>query len=104
MDHLIVGEALADGSTIKWQYFSLDDLSCEEKGQLSAEEIKAYEENCMEKNAWKVCSEVCCRINGEPAPCGDMTAHVTYKPGKIHSLNFDILYSMLHLKMPLLNM
>lgn len=38
----------------------------------------------MEKNAWKVCEEVCSRIDGEPGPHGDMKAYVTEKKGIVY--------------------
>ena len=41
----------------------------------------------MEKNAWRVCGDVCARINGEPGPCGDMTAYVTQKSGNVQSVH-----------------
>jgi len=78
----IAGDALADGSTIKWQYYkALEGLTDDEREQLTLEEIKSLEAECMEKNAWQVCRDVTSRINGEPAPCGDMIAHVTQRTG-----------------------
>ena len=81
----IAGDALADGSTMKWQYHkALDGLTEDEIEKLSLEEIKSLEAECMEKNAWQVCHDVASRINGEPAPCGDMVSHVTQRTGILH--------------------
>lgn len=35
----------------------------------------------MEKNVWKVCEDLCSRIDGEPGAHGDMTAYVTERKG-----------------------
>ena len=41
-------------------------------------EVEREEEECMQKNAWTVCHDVCCRIHMEPGPAGDnMLSHVT---------------------------
>lgn len=83
---LIPGDALADGSTMKWQHYkALEGLSEEELEKITLEEIKSLEAECLEKNAWKVCHDVATRINGEPAPCGDMTAYVTQRAVILHS-------------------
>ena len=82
---LIAGDALVDGSTIKWQYHkALESLTENEIRKLSLEEINSMEAECMEKNAWQVCHDVASRINGEPAPRGDMVAHVTQRTGIMH--------------------
>ena len=45
----------------------------------------------MEKNAWKVCDDICSRIDGEPGPHGDMTAYVTARKGiKISHIVFKV--------------
>lgn len=81
----IAGDALADGSTIKWQYYkALEGLTEDELEKLTLEEIKSLEAECMEKNAWQVYHDVASRINAEPAPCGDMIAHVTQRTGIVH--------------------
>ena len=78
----IIGEALADGSTVKWKYFNITDGMTEEQIQeMTNEEMKAAEDECMRKNAWTVCEDICSRIDGEPAPSGDITAYVTHKEG-----------------------
>lgn len=72
----IVGNILADGSTIKWQYYkALEQLTEDEHEKLRLEEVKSLEA-VHEKDASQVCHEIASRINVEPAPCGDMIAHV----------------------------
>lgn len=81
---LLSGEALADGSTIKWKYFdAFDGMTEEQVQEMTSEELKAAEDECMMKNAWKVCGDVRSRIDGEPAPSGDMTAYVTLHEGML---------------------
>ena len=47
---LILGDALADGATIKWQYHkALEGLTEDEVEKISLEEIKGMEAECMEK-------------------------------------------------------
>ena len=55
---------------------------------MTMEEVKAAEDECMMKNAWKVCEDVCSRIHSEPAPSGDMIAYVTQKEGLWFALIF----------------
>ena len=67
-----IGDALVDGGAMKWQYFGpFDDLSMEEIENLSITELKKREEECMEKNAWKVSEEIRQVIDDEPGPAGD---------------------------------
>ena len=50
VDLLILGDALADGATIKWQYHkALEGLTEDEVEKISLEEIKGMEAECMEK-------------------------------------------------------
>lgn len=79
---MFLGEALADGTTIKRRYFSATDgMTVEQIQEMTNEEMIAVEDECMRKNAWKVCEDVCSRIDGKPAPSGDTTAYVTHKEG-----------------------
>jgi hypothetical protein len=87
---ILIGEALADGSTIPWKHFNAFDGMTEDQIQnMTIEEVKAAEDESMVKNAWKVCEDVCSRIHSEPAPSGDMTAYATQKEGLL------ALYSLL---------
>ena len=45
-----IGEALVDGTALKWMYFtSFDGLTSEEIGKLSSNELKEKANLCMEK-------------------------------------------------------
>ena len=67
-----IGEALVDGTALKWEYFKpFDGLTSEEIDELSAKEVKEKENLCMEKNAWRVAQDVAGRIDDEPGPAGD---------------------------------
>lgn len=46
----IAGDALADGSTIEWQYYkALEGLTEDELEKLPLEEIRSLEAECIEK-------------------------------------------------------
>ena len=52
-----MGDALVDGTALKWEHFKpFDGLADEEIKKLSASEVKEREAIRMEKNAWKVAS------------------------------------------------
>ena len=78
------GEALVDGSALKWKYHEpFANLLPGEVEKLSAEEMKALEEKAMEQNAWHVARDVQARIDDEPGPAGDyMKAFITGVKGK----------------------
>lgn len=62
-----IGDALVDGGSLKWQYYGpFDDLAEDEIVKLSISEVKKREEECMEKNAWRVSDEIKQIINDEP--------------------------------------
>ena len=67
-----VGEAVVDGSALRWNYYSLDDNTQEELQSLNIDEITKLEEEITEKNAWRVAQEVCERVHMEPGPAGDL--------------------------------
>ena len=67
-----IGDALVDGSALRWEYFKpFDGLTVEEIDALSASEVKQKERDCMEKNAWQVAQEVAAMVDDEPGPSGD---------------------------------
>jgi hypothetical protein len=75
-----IGDALVDGGSLKWQYYGpFDDLAEDEIVKLSISisisisEVKKREEECMEKNAWRVSEEIKQIIDDEPGPAGDVT-------------------------------
>ena len=50
-----IGDALVDGSALKWNYYGpLDGLTEDEVKNLSVTELQQRENDCMEKNAWKL--------------------------------------------------
>ena len=67
-----IGDALVDGSALKWNYYGpLDGLSQDEIENLSLIDLQKREEDCIEKNAWRVAKEVAQTIHDEPGPAGD---------------------------------
>ena len=57
---------------------------------MTIEDMKNAEEECMQKNAWKVTEDLCCRVHMEPGPAGDlMMAMVTEKPEHQFFYNTD---------------
>ena len=67
-----IGDALVDGSALRWEYFKpFDGLTVEEIDALSVSEVKQKERDCMEKNAWQVAQEVAAMVDDEPGPSGD---------------------------------
>jgi len=86
LDSLFKGEALVDGSALKWQYYNaFDNLSKEEIENLSANDVKRLEEKAMELNAWHVAKDVQTKVlHDEPGPAGDfMKAYVTADHGML---------------------
>ena len=62
-----------DGGALKWQYYGpFDDLAAEDIDKLSMSEVKRREEECMEKNAWRVSEEIKQLIDDEPGPAGNL--------------------------------
>ena len=83
-----VGDAICDGGTIRWQYFSpIHDLSEEDLSTMSTSDMQAHSEKMMEKNAWAVAAEVKLRIEDSPAPSGFTKALVVEQPGMTYNLN-----------------
>ena len=85
LDSLFKGEALVDGSALKWQYYNaFDNLSKEEIENLSANDVKKLEEKAMELNALHVAKDVQTKLDDEPCPAGDfMKAYVTADHGML---------------------
>ena len=76
-----IGDALVDGTALKWDYFKpFDGLSDEEIKKLSATQVKEREAICMEKNAWEVAKQVTAMVDDEPGPAKDyMKCYTTTK-------------------------
>ena len=73
-----------DGSALKWNYYGpLDGLTEEEVNNLSATDLQKRENDCMEKNTWKVAEEVTKIIDDELGPAGGyMKSYVTTRQEK----------------------
>ena len=56
-----------------------EGLTNEQIEQMTLAEIEDCELKRMEYNAFKVCDELCCRIDGAPAPNGYMKAYTSQK-------------------------
>ena len=68
----VIGDALIDGSALRWEYFkSFDGLTIEEIDALSASEVKRKETDCMEKNVWQVTQGVAAMVDDDPGPARD---------------------------------
>ncbi|XP_070539440.1 uncharacterized protein [Ptychodera flava] len=76
-----IGNALVDGGGIKWDYHSpFEDLSPEEIQQLPLDDYTVRIENAMESNAFRVATDLACRVDDAPGPGGDfMKSYVTPK-------------------------
>ncbi|CAB4016701.1 RNA-directed DNA polymerase from transposon X-element, partial [Paramuricea clavata] len=76
-----IGDALMDVSSLKWQYYGpLDGLTSNEINNLTIPELASKEEECMERNAWKVAEEITQISDDELGPAGDfMKCFVTPK-------------------------
>ena len=76
-----IGDALVDGTALKWDYFKpFDGLTDEEIKKLSATEVNGREAICMEKNAWEVAKQVTAMVDDEPSPAKDyMKCYTTTK-------------------------
>ena len=69
------GDALVDGSALRWQYFKpFDGTTAVEIGALSANEVKQKEKECMASSPGGIAAVV----DDEPGPTGDFVkCHVT---------------------------
>ena len=78
-----------DGSALKWNYYGhLDGLTEDEVNNLSVTDLQKRENDCMEKNAWKVAEEVAKIIDDEPGPAGDnVKSYMTTRQEKQFFLN-----------------
>ena len=64
-----VGEALADGTPLKIDYFSKHSGFTEEEiNKMSLQELELCEQANEEINAWCICDDVVNRIDSEPRP------------------------------------
>ena len=69
-----------DGGTIKWDYFPrFDDLSDEEVQNMTLKSYELYEDNRMERNAWRVVQDVASLIDDAPVLSSYIKSFVTEK-------------------------
>ena len=68
-----IGDALVDGSALKWEYYKpFGGLSDEEIKNLSATKVKDKEAICMEtENVWQLDKHVTAMVDDEPGPAKD---------------------------------
>ncbi|XP_035690603.1 uncharacterized protein LOC118425678 [Branchiostoma floridae] len=92
-----MGDALCDGGTIRWQYFSpLHGLTEEEVSTMSTSDLEAHRQKMMEKNAWAVAEEVKLRIDQSPAPSkGKTQAFLVEQPDQqfFYNRNYLLQYT-----------
>ena len=70
-----VGDAICDGGAICWEHRTpFEGLSDEKVAAMAIEEVEECEYNRMKHNAFKVCEEITCRMDGATAPGGYMKA------------------------------
>ena len=72
-----IGDALVTGVTLNWEYHTqFENMSKEE---IEALTLQDYEKERVEKNAWRVASELAERVDRKPAPHGFISCQVTPK-------------------------
>ena len=92
-----LGDAIADGGTIEWEYYEqFHDLTDEQAQNLSLKEYTEYEEARMEKNAWKVAVDVENRLDDAPVLKEFVKAHLTKPEDKQFFFNKDNLKQYLN--------
>lgn len=92
-----LGDAIADGGTIEWEYYEqFHDLTDEQAQNLSLKEYTEHEEARMEKNAWKVSVDVENRLDDAPVLKEFVKAHLTKPEDKQFFFNKDNLKQYLN--------
>ena len=60
-----IGDSVVDGATLDWEHYKhFQDMSEDSIANLTLQNYEKYEEKRMEKNAWRVASQLIERING----------------------------------------
>eukprot|EP00794_Sanderia_malayensis_P003753 gene3753-4275_t len=73
-----VGDAICDGGAIDWEYrMPFEGLTEERIANISLDEMEQHEYDRMKYNAFQVCEELTCRIDGAVAPGGFMKAYTS---------------------------
>ena len=76
--HASIGDALVTGETLQLEYHKrFEGMSKQEINALSLEEYEVLEEQRMKKNAWRAPADRAGQVDGEPAPNGFISCHVT---------------------------
>ncbi|CAB3990802.1 Transient receptor potential cation channel subfamily A member 1 [Paramuricea clavata] len=92
-----LGDAIADGGTIEWEYYEqFHDLTDEQVQNLSLKEYTEHEEARMKKNAWKVAVNVKIRLDDAPVLKEFVKAHLTKPEDKQYFFNKDNLKQYLN--------
>lgn len=62
-----IGDSVVDGATLDWEHYKrFQDVSEDSIANLTLQDYEKYEEQRMEKNAWRVASQLAERIDGAP--------------------------------------
>jgi len=62
-----IGDSVVDGATLEWEHYKrFQEMSEDSIANLTLQDYETYEEKRMEKNAWRVASQLTERIDGAP--------------------------------------
>ena len=62
-----IGDSVVDGATLDWEHYErFQDMSEDSIANLTLQDYEKYEEQRMEKNAWRFASQLAQRIDGAP--------------------------------------
>ena len=62
-----IGDSVVDGATLDWEHYKrFQDMSEDSIANLTLQDYEKYEEQRMEKYAWRVASQLTERIDGAP--------------------------------------
>ena len=85
-----IGDAIIDGGTIKWEHFPrFHDLSDDEVKNMTLSSYEQYEDDRMERNAWRVAQDVASRIDDAPVLSSYIKSFVTEKEQDAFFFNKD---------------
>ncbi len=87
-----IGNAVVDGATIEWEHYKrFDNLQDHEIAAMSHQDYENHETQRMEKNAWRVASQLAERIDGAPVLSEFIHSCVSEKPEDSFFFNEDYL-------------
>ena len=62
-----IGDSVVDGATLDWEHYErFQDMSEDSIANLTLQDYEKYEEQRMEKNAWRFARQLAQRIDGAP--------------------------------------